>query len=311
MGFEVVGIGAVAVDTLVFVDQPLTHGKGRVLRTERRYGGNVATALAAASALGRSTAFLGSLPDPQTWADVHDDLTTLNVDISHATAVHGSGEPPILSTVLVGADGDRFIAFDDATSTGTPTSLDLTHIRDANVVLLDAYAASGAAELVHAARAAGTQVVADLEFDADGTHDLVDTVDHLVLPLGFAGQLATTTDPTEIVNALWNPHRRAVVLTDGTNGCWYRTHDDPTVRRYPAIPVHVVDTTGCGDVFHGAYCAALAQQLPITECIAHATAAAAICATGVGGRGHLPTPHSINELLGARTPTPISTIDPV
>jgi hypothetical protein len=42
------------------------------------------------------------------------------------------------------------------------------------------------------------------------------------------------------------------------------------------VPVTVVDTTGCGDVFHGSYAAALAAGRDVAGCVAAAAAAAAI-----------------------------------
>jgi len=61
--------------------------------------------------------------------------------------------------------------------------------------------------------------------------------------------------------------------------------------------VPVVDTTGCGDVFHGASAVALARGFDTLERIRFAAAAGAICATGRGGRGRLPTEKDVAELI--------------
>ena len=47
--------------------------------------------------------------------------------------------------------------------------------------------------------------------------------------------------------------------------------------------MNVVDTTGCGDVFHGAYAWALARGIDIPERIRLASAAAAVKATRFPG----------------------------
>ncbi len=62
----------------------------------------------------------------------------------------------------------------------------------------------------------------------------------------------------------------------------------------PAFEVNVVDTTGCGDVFHGAYCALLAQGADLATRVRLASRAAALKATQPGGQAGAPT---LAELL--------------
>ena len=85
-------------------------------------------------------------------------------------------------------------------------------------------------------------------------------------------------------------------MADGAAGVWFRDAISADCRHQPSFEVPVVDTTGCGDVFHGAYAVALARGLDAAERVRFAAAAGAICATGRGGRGRLPTEHDIDEL---------------
>ena len=72
--------------------------------------------------------------------------------------------------------------------------------------------------------------------------------------------------PGDAARALWNAQRQAVVVTCGVDGCWYLHGSDPhTPRHQAAMRVTVVNTTGCGDVFHGAYAAGLAQGLDLPD----------------------------------------------
>ena len=77
-------------------------------------------------------------------------------------------------------------------------------------------------------------------------------------------------------------------MTCGAAGSWYRDEAGPP-RHQPAFPVSVVDTTGCGDVFHGAYAAALARGLDLAARVRFAAAAAALKATRAGGQAGIPT----------------------
>ena len=72
--------------------------------------------------------------------------------------------------------------------------------------------------------------------------------------------------------------------------------------------VTVVDTTGCGDVFHGAYAAGLAQGLDLADAIRLASAAAALKATQRGGQAGIPTRAAVDSFLeGTSRMTPRGT----
>ena len=54
------------------------------------------------------------------------------------------------------------------------------------------------------------------------------------------------------------------------------------------VAAEVVDTTGCGDVFHGAYAAAIVRGLEIPMAVRFATVAAGLKATCRGGQAGIP-----------------------
>lgn len=66
-----------------------------------------------------------------------------------------------------------------------------------------------------------------------------------------------------------------MVVTGGEEGCWY-VEENRILKHFPAFKVKAIDTTGCGDVFHGVYSACLAAGLPIHERIRFASGAAAM-----------------------------------
>jgi sulfofructose kinase len=87
-------------------------------------------------------------------------------------------------------------------------------------------------------------------------------------------------------------------VTGGAAGCWYadaETVDHP--RRLAAPAVDVVDTTGCGDVFHGAYCAALAEGQSLEQRVRFASAAAGLKATEEGGQAGIPRRDAVERFL--------------
>ena len=93
-----------------------------------------------------------------------------------------------------------------------------------------------------------------------------------------------------------------VVVTSGAKGCWFTGAEAQATTLYqPAFPVEAVDTTGCGDVFHGAYASALARGLGIRERVRLAAAAAALKATRPGGQAGCPTLAEVEAFMKERT----------
>lgn len=297
---DVVGGGAASVDRILVVDSPLGDSKGRVLDEQERYGGNVATAVAAAAAAGARTAFVGHLAAPEVEPGLWECLRDSGVRLDLVRTA--PGQRGIRATILVDPEGQRFIAFDDDVPVGVPDDLDLDLVRGAKVLLLDGYGVPAGIRVAGAARGAGRHVVLDLEKEHHPrTPELVDLCDHLVLPEAFAQRWTGTTNVEAAIAALWRADRAAVVITCGARGSVFLAADDGApsgaevagrLQRQAAPTVPVVDTTGCGDVFHGAYAAALAQGLPVSQCVAAATVAAAECATRVGG---MPTHRTVTS----------------
>jgi sulfofructose kinase len=293
--FDVVGVGCVSIDDLLYVDASPTDDKGRIQASERQPGGNIATALVAASGLSARVAFVGRLSDREDGALVRADLAAHGVNLQFA--LPDLQARPIRSTVVVFRHGDRFIAYDDATTIGLLPGDDVTPLLQARTVLLDTYALAPTVNAL-GSDANRVLIVADVEAEVESVS--LKQVQHLVLPMAFARRLTGETEPAAIVNALWNDRRATVVVTDGADGVWFREAAKADCQHQPSFEVPVIDTTGCGDVFHGAYAVALARGLDALERVRFAAAAGAICATGRGGRGRLPTERDIAGLLATR-----------
>ena len=94
-----------------------------------------------------------------------------------------------------------------------------------------------------------------------------------------------------------------MVITSGAQGCWYSSETDPSSPVHQsAFPVKVVDTTGCGDVFHGTYAAGLVRNLNLPERIRVASAAAALKAVQAGGQDGIPTLSTVEKFLKGESP---------
>jgi ribokinase len=293
-----------AVDDLLFLDEfPKPDSKQGILGWERHAGGNTGTALVAASRLGRACAYAGTLGSDELSRFVLDGLSAERVSIQHL--VHRDGAPPFHSTILVDTRAKtRTILFNAAGVIGaSPTEPSEEVIRSAGVLLVDHVGLEGMTRAARIARRAGIPVVADLERQAGAWfRDLLAAVDHLILPHEFARSLSEGTDGPSVVRALWADDRASVVVTCGAEGAWYLTSEEPgRVFHQPAFRVEVVDTNGCGDVFHGAYAAGLSEGMAAAERVRFAAGVAACKATRPGGQKGIPSRVEADKFLQERS----------
>ncbi len=296
--FDILGFGAVAVDDLLYVDEfPRPDQKMHVLKRERQGGGNTGTALVAAARLGARCAYVGRLGDDELSRSAIQNFRREGIDTQHV-ARRPDGRP-FHSTIIVDQKQHTrtILASLDGVAGADPSLPDPRLIREARVLLIDHHGIEGTLRAVRLAREAKVAVVADFERDPGWPFtELLAQVDHLIVSEQFAAELSGEKDPALAARRLWTEDRSAVVVTCGASGCWYSANGANVVH-HAAFPVPVVDTTGCGDVFHGAYAAALAKGADLPSRIAIASATAALKATQPGGQAGCPTWPQVDRFL--------------
>jgi sulfofructose kinase len=297
---DIVGLGLATIDIMTLVPRLPEHDE--VFRARRillEGGGPVATALVAAARLGATTAYLGPIA-PSTWGDLtRAGLEREGLDTRHAPT-RPAGEQAVSVILVDGASGQRSILYDrgellDLAPAEVPAEL----IASARALHLDGTHLEAACHAAEIARQADVLV----SFDGGagelwtGTERLLPLVDLLVVARRFAELRTGLADPLLAGPALLATYRpRQVVITDGARGCWY--WDDAEHFHQPAFSVDVVDTTGAGDVFHGASLYATLQGWPAHRCLAFAAATAALKCRALGGRAGIPTRQQVESFLG-------------
>ncbi len=297
--FDVLGLGCAAVDDLIYVPSfPPADTKVRIARSQRRFGGLTGAALVTAARLGARCAYAGCLGPDEYSEQVARNFGQEGVELSHAprlpeaTVVH--------STIIVGqATGSRNIFYEYPGLIGAHPSLPTEKvIRDSRVLFIDHLGMKGNLRAARAARTTGVAVVADFEDETDPLFpEVLALVDHLILSEEFACRITQKTTAAQAASALWRTDRVAVIVTSGAIGCWSVSAETaPEAQHHPAFVVQAADTTGCGDVFHGAYAAVLARGDSLEKRIRFAAAAAALKAR----QGEIPYRAAVEELLRHR-----------
>jgi sulfofructose kinase len=301
---DVLGLGAVAVDDLIYLDGfPKPDSKGPIRREERHRGGLAGTALVAARRMGRACAYAGALGDDELSRFITDGFAAEGVSVEHV--VRRPGARPYHSTILVDMGSTtRTILFNLENVIGAdPDAPPGDVVRSARVLLVDHTGLPGMVRAARIARAAGIPVVADLERESgELLPEILALADHLILPFDFARRITGAADGPSILRALWRADRAAVVVTRSAEGSWYLTAEEPgRVYHQPSFHVREADTNGCGDVFHGVYAAGLSEGMAAADRIRFASAVAAVKATRPGGQKGIPVRAEAERFMKERS----------
>ncbi|BCM89913.1 sulfofructose kinase [Abditibacteriota bacterium] len=296
---DVLGFGCATIDELLYVDEwPERERKIPIRHLEAQGGGLGATALVAAARLGAQCAYAGMLGFDDTSKRVAQILENENIDMNLVSWHEEAGA--IRAFVVVDTShNSRNIFFKRPLLVGTPPDAPSeAEVAASKCAFVDHYGGEGTVRLCEIARRVGVPVVADVErIDVPAFEAFFPLVPHPILSQGFASRLTNEERPAAMVRALWNEYREVVVVTCGENGAFF-SEDGREVAHFPAFATEVVDTTGCGDCFHGAYCATLAWGFSLEERIRWASAAASLKASVAGAQKGLPRREAVETLLG-------------
>lgn len=295
---DIIGLGVIAVDDMLYVDTyPPANTKMRVRERRRQGGGTMSCALATAARLGSSCRALGRLGNNELSRFVYQHLGGLGVDLSRLQ--HDPPAEPVYCVIVVAADTGWRSIYGDYTHTKglAPEELRPEWFAGGKVLLVDHYNPRTILAGVQLAKRHGLQIVSDIERNVPEFPEIRRYIDHLVCSESFAIPHTGKTAPAEACEALVSTgQHRTVVVTAGDAGCYWHAGGGG-IRHQAAHPVRAVDTTGCGDVFHGIFCHGIARGWPIEKIIEWANAGAAVKAGRVGGWMAVPTVEEIEAML--------------
>lgn len=290
---QVVGIGLATLDVLVRLrEMPTWESGARILGCRLDGGGLVGTAMVAAARLGARVGFIGTAGNDEAAELKLRSFVQAGVDLSRLVRRDAPEDQVVI--VHVHADtGERAFSRLERfpASPLRVEELDRAYITSARYLHLDGFHAEASLQAAKWMKEAGGTVVMDGSTTkgpvAEHLRALVPYVDVLITGSGFARGLTGLDDIYEAGEAILQMGPRIFVETVGDRGCYTVT---PEERFHtPAFRVNVVDTTGAGDVFHGAYIVGLLHGWNARQCAIFASAVAAIKCTRLGGRAGIPT----------------------
>lgn len=283
----VVGIGQCSWDYLAVVDQfPMVDTKAEVHEWQEQGGGPVATALVTVARLGMAARFFGVVGDDSCGGKIRTSLAAEGIDVSGLLVRPGAAS----QTAFIAIErhsAKRTIFWQRPTGAALlPEELPADFLQDCTFLHLDGLMPDVSLAAAEQARRRGIPVMVDAGRLRPGMLELAQRCDYLVAAEQFARDLGWTGNPDTLRTTVQDLGAPVVTITLGDQGSW-------TVCRgshfaIPAFPVQAVDTTGAGDVFHGAYIHGLLRGLPLADTIRFASACAALNCTRIGGRTGIP-----------------------
>ena len=297
--FDVVGVGINVLDYLFRIPHfPEPDTKMDALGAAIQGGGLTATAMVACARLGLRTRYIGKFGDNEIGRMAREELRGEGLDL--AATVTGAGVPNRFCVVLVEeASGHRTIVRQrDPRIWLRAEDLSREAICAGRVLHLDGYEGDAALQAARWARAAGIPVSVDAEEPTERREELFALTDILIVGQRFGRMLTGRDDTRAILEGLARLGPACVGLTLGSVGSALRYRGE--VVEAPGFSVDVVDTTGAGDVFHGAFLCGLLQGLHGRDILRFANAVSALKCTRLGGRTGIPTLADVQTFLGAR-----------
>lgn len=294
---DVLCVGAAAYDLVFVVDRHPEADEKQVARELVSCGGGpAANAAVTVCRLGKTAAFAGCLGTDPFGQENTKELLAAGVQIN--SVVRGTSPTP-LSVVLAKPGGTRsLVNYRAQTGFLPPGSVDFSTI-GSTVILFDGHEPHISRPLAVDARRRGIPVILDAGSVHQGTMALIDCCDHLICAKKFALHYTGEEDVEKALHFLAGL-APTVVITLGDQGLIWRKGD--AKDRLPAFSVDAVDTTGAGDVFHGAYAAALIGGKGWAETLRYASAAAALCCTSMGARLGIPSKQEVEAFLADEPP---------
>ena len=285
---KIVGIGANVFDTLYNIaTYPAEDTKMRATASKTAGGGPVATGLVAAAKLGAETAYIGVLSDDNGGKFLKEDFEKYGVATRWIQVKPGYRS--FASVLWLCADkATRTCVFDRGDL--PPLQLDAAQkqaVKDAALLMVDGNEMDAAVEAAKLAKESGVKMLYDCGGLYPNVEKLLEHTDIMIPSEEFAMGHTGCDNAEDAAKKLFETYApEVVIVTQGKQGGIL--YDGKVVTAYPAFAVTAVDTNGAGDVFHGAFAAAVTMGYDYPQCCIFSSAVSALKCTGIGARESAP-----------------------
>ena len=301
----IIGLGCIAFDQILATNAKWKDEKGKIVRREFRFGGNVRNSLVAVASLGVKAAYIGTMSGEEKWKSALDDFKENGVSTEFVDFLDKSH--PAEATIVITGDGERFIVYDDTPlhHLGLPSDDKIEKaLAGADLLLVDAgICPPGTLDVIKRCADLKIPIILDAEqffIEKKIIQEMIALSTDLILPLNFARQVSGKEEVSEVINSFCNDSKNLVVITEGAKGCYFREKGSSITQHVSAYEINAIDTNGTGDIFHGAYAYGLLNGMKTIENLEFASAAAASVASLPHGSVRKPSLSMIKEFISSK-----------
>ncbi len=297
--FDVVGVGLNATDTLLLVPHfPDYAGKAPFTEEVVSCGGQVATALTVCARLGLRAKYIGTVGDDARGEIQLASLRETGMDLEDVEIRRGC--PNQCAYIIVDqSTGERTILWRRLDCLNIePQSITEEKIGCARLLHVDGHDTPAVERAASIARRQGIPVSVDVDTIYPGFDKVMAQIDYLIASTEFPERWTGERDPFRALELIQREYgMRVAGMTLGAYGALARAEGKFVYS--PGFAVNCVDTTGAGDVFHGAFCYSVLAGLPLGETLEFANAMAALNCTRLGARGGIATLQQARALMAS------------
>ena len=272
---KVLCIGHATYDVVIPVDNyPVENTKNRVDNITYCGGGPSSNAAYLLGKWGIDTYFCGSVGNDYPARVIESELKRVNVNIDYIIKdkTYKTSKSYIIvnttnaSRTTLSVNNDKYI-----------NEVDIKIKPD--IILVDGHEAELAKKIINANK--DSIVVIDAGRCTSDVIELCKLSDFIVCSKTFAQDYTNSDDVSVMLERLNNDFAGEVIITLESDGCAYY---DNGVKKIKSIPVKAVDTTGAGDIFHGAFVYEIANNWDMYKILTFASVASGLSVTRLTGR---------------------------
>jgi len=294
--FDVVGMGLNSVDFLTVVPEfPSLNSKMKILRFSKQGGGQVATAMVALARWEIKTKYIGKVGGDELGQFSLNSIRQEGVDVSSVT-MEPNAQNQFAIIIIDGVSGERTILWDrDERLMYREGELQKEEVCSGRLLLLDGHDLRATIQCAKWAKEEGIPIVLDIDKVEPLTSELMREIDFVITSSRFPTLFTGISDREKALIEIQKQTPGFLCATLGPEGAMALV--DGEILYVKGFPIHAVDTTGAGDVFHAGFIYGLLRNWEVVETLRFANAVAALKCRDLGGRKGIPSLEEVQKLL--------------